>query len=185
MIIFLIFVVVILVVIIAYVIKTYNQLVSFRNQVEEGFSTMDVYLMKRYDLIPNLVETVKGYSSHESQTLQDVIKARNTAYSATSVETKIEAQSEIEQTLSRLFALTESYPDLKANTNFLDLQAQLQVVENDIAQSRKYYNGTVNMYNTAVEIFPSSLVAKKFNFTRKNSFVVQNEQQRDNVKVSF
>ena len=120
---------------VVYVFTTYNGFVSLKNKCEEAFSTMDVYLTKRYDLIPNLVETVKGYASHEKETLDSVISARNKAVNATSVEDKIAAEQGLAGTLGRLFALSENYPDLKANTNFLDLQAQLQLMESEIANA--------------------------------------------------
>ena len=175
-----------LVVVIAlYAVGGYNSLVSLRNQVEEAFSTMDVYLTKRYDLIPNLVETVKGYAKHEKETLEAVISARNKAVNATTMEGKIEAENAMSGVIGRLFALVESYPDLKANTNFLDLQNQLKSIEDDIANARKYFNGVTRQYNTKIEVFPMNLLAGIFGFTKKPLFVVADEQQRQNVKVSF
>lgn len=175
-----------LVVVIAiYAVGAYNSLVALRNQVEEAFSTMDVYLTKRYDLIPNLVETVKGYASHEKETLEAVISARNNAVSATTMEGKIEAENQMAGVLGRLFALAEAYPDLKANVNFLDLQTQLKSVEEDIANARKYFNGVTRQYNTKIEVFPTNIIAGIFGFTKKPLFVVADETQRQNVKVSF
>lgn len=175
-----------LVVLIAlYAVGGYNSLVSLRNQVEEAFSTMDVYLTKRYDLIPNLVETIKGYAKHEKETLEAVISARNKAVNATSMEGKIEAENAMSGVIGRLFALAEAYPDLKANTNFLDLQTQLKSIEDDIANARKYFNGVTRQYNTKIEVFPMNLLAGIFGFTKKPLFVVADEQQRQNVKVSF
>jgi len=168
-----------------YAIGGYNTLVSLRNQVEEAFSTMDVYLTKRYDLIPNLVETVKGYAKHERETLEAVISARNKAVNATTMEGKIEAENAMSGVIGRLFALAEAYPDLKANTNFLDLQNQLKSIEDDIANARKYFNGVTRQYNTKIEVFPMNILAGIFGFTKKPLFVVADEQQRQNVKVSF
>ena len=168
-----------------YAVGGYNTLVSLRNQVEEAFSTMDVYLTKRYDLIPNLVETVKGYAKHEKETLEAVISARNKAVNATTMEGKIEAENEMSGVIGRLFALAEAYPDLKANTNFLDLQTQLKSIEDDIANARKYFNGVTRQYNTKIEVFPMNILAGIFGFTKKPLFVVADEQQRQNVKVSF
>ncbi len=168
-----------------YAVSGYNSLVSLRNQVEEAFSTMDVYLTKRYDLIPNLVETVKGYAKHEKETLEAVISARNKAVNATTMEGKIEAENAMSGVIGRLFALAEAYPDLKANTNFLDLQTQLKSIEDDIANARKYFNGVTRQYNTKIEVFPMNLLAGIFGFTKKPLFVVADEQQRQNVKVSF
>ena len=168
-----------------YAVGGYNSLVSLRNQVEEAFSTMDVYLTKRYDLIPNLVETVKGYAKHEKETLEAVISARNKAVNATTMEGKIEAENAMSGVIGRLFALAEAYPDLKANTNFLDLQTQLKSIEDDIANARKYFNGVTRQYNTKIEVFPMNILAGIFGFTKKPLFVVADEQQRQNVKVSF
>lgn len=168
-----------------WLMSAYNNFVSWRNKVEEAFSTMDVYLVKRYDLVPNLVETVKGYAKHEKETLERVISARNMAVNATSIEDKIKAEGEFSGVLSRLFALSEAYPDLKANTQFLDLQAQLKVIEEDIAQSRKFYNGTTRQYNTMVEVFPNNIVANIFKFTKRPLFEVEDATQRQNVKVQF
>jgi LemA protein len=145
---------------------------------------MDVYLKKRYDLIPNLVETVKGYASHEKDTLEKVIAARNMAASATSVEDKMAGENALTGTLKTLFAVAESYPDLKANQNFMDLQKQLQSLEGEIAQSRKYYNGVVKQYNTKTEIFPSNIIAGIFGFVKAPYFEIE-EGERENVKVSF
>jgi LemA protein len=146
---------------------------------------MDVYLVKRYDLIPNLVETVKGYAKHESETLERVISARNKAVNATNVEDKAKAEGEFAGVLGRLFALAEAYPDLKANLQFLDLQAQLKVLEEDIANARKYYNGTTRQYNTMVESFPNNIVANLFKFIKRPLFEVEDATQRQNVKVQF
>lgn len=176
---------VIVLVIVLFFITSYNGLVNLRNLVEEAYSTMDVYLTKRFDLIPNLVETVKGYAKHESQTLENVIQARNSVASAKNVDEKLAAQGQLTNTLSHLFALSESYPDLKANTNFLDLQNQLKSIENEIANARKYYNGSVRNYNTKTEVFPSNIVAGLFKFTRKPLYEVNDAAQRENVKVQF
>lgn len=175
-----------LVVVVAFwAIGAYNGLITQRNKVEEAFSTMDVYLKKRYDLIPNLVETVKGYAKHERETLEAVISARNKAVSAGTPEQKIEAEKGLAGTLGRLFALAEAYPDLKANTNFMDLQGQLKVLEEDIANARKYYNGTVRQFNTAIEVFPTNILAGLFKFSRKPLFEVEEASERQNVKVQF
>lgn len=171
--------------IILYIVSVYNRLVRLRNTVEESFSTMDVYMKKRYDLIPNIVSTVKGYTKHESETLEKVIKARNQALSAGSVEEQVASENHLNATLKTLFALTESYPELKANTNFLDLQDQLKSIEGEIAQSRKYYNACVREFNNVIEVFPSNFVARRFHFTRKPSFEVDSPEERKNVKVEF
>jgi Uncharacterized conserved protein len=174
----------IVVIIVFWLIGTYNGLVKMRNMVREAFSTMDVYMKKRYDLIPNLVETVKGYAKHEAGTLENVIKARNSAASAVSVEDKLQSENTLNQTLKSLFALSEAYPDLKANTNFMDLQKQLQSVEADIANSRKYYNAVVRDFNTRTETFPSVIVASMFGFKHETMFEITSDE-RENVKVQF
>lgn len=168
-----------------WLVSKYNSFIKLRLNVEEAFSTMDVYLKKRFDLIPNLVETVKGYASHESQTLEKVIQARNNISNASSIEGKLEAENQLTSTLRSLFAVSEAYPDLKANENFIDLQNSLKSVEEDIAMSRKYYNGTVKQFNTAILVFPASIVANMFNFTSKPMFEVSDNEERENVKVQF
>ena len=168
-----------------WVIGAYNGFVRLRNMVEEAFSTMDVYLKKRYDLIPNLVETVKGYAAHEAGTLEKVVQARNFAAGASTMEDKIKGENMLQGTLKSLFAIAEAYPDLKANTNFMDLQAQLQRIEDEIANSRKYYNGVVKEFNTKTEVFPSNIIAGIFNFKRKPLFEVTDETERQAVKVQF
>ena len=170
---------------ILWVISAYNGFVRLRNMVEEAFSTMDVYLKKRYDLIPNLVETVKGYAAHESGTLEKVVQARNMAAGAKTIEDKIQGENMLQGTLKSLFAIAEAYPDLKANANFLDLQAQLQKIEDDIANSRKYYNAVVKEFNIKTESFPSNFIAGMFDFTRKSMFEVNEEAERESVKVQF
>ena len=178
-------IIVVLVIIAIWVIAGYNGFIKAKNNVEEGFSTMDVYLKKRYDLIPNLVETVKGYAKHESETLTKVIEARNMAQSATTIEDKIAGETALTGTLKSLFAVAESYPDLKANTNFMDLQQQLKSIEEDIANSRKYYNAVVKVFNNKCEMFPSNILAGVFHFTKKPMFEVDGADERKNVKVEF
>lgn len=168
-----------------WVITGYNGFVKMRNRVEEGFATMDVYLKKRYDLIPNLVETVKGYAAHEKETLEEVVRARNAAVSASTMEGRLEGEAQLANSLKGLFALSESYPDLKANANFMELQGQLRRVEEDIANARKYYNALVREYNTKTETFPSTILAGLFHFSRKPLFEVNEAQERENVKVQF
>lgn len=171
-------------IIILWAIATYNRFVSLRNRVEEGFSTMDVYMKKRYDLVPNLVETVKGYAKHESSTFENVVKARNMAMSAQTVEQRAEGENMLTGTLKSLFALAEAYPELKANQNFLDLQGQLTGLENDIASSRKYYNALVRDFNIAREAFPSVIIAGMMHLEKKTMFEID-EPERQNVKVQF
>lgn len=180
-----IIVIAIIVILALIVMGSYNGLVKTKNQAEEAFSTMDVYMKKRYDLIPNLVETVKGYASHESQTLEKVTAARNAAMTASSIDEKLKNENALTGTLKSLFAVAESYPDLKANTNFMDLQRQLQIIEEDIANSRKYYNASVKNLNNKIEMFPSSIIAGMFHFEKKPYFEVSSQEERENVKVQF
>lgn len=172
-------------VIVVWFIAGYNGFIRQKNRVEEGFATMDVYLKKRYDIIPNLVNTVKGYASHEKKTLDAVINARNSAASSASTSERVENENVMSGALDRLFALAENYPNLKADTQFLDLQRQLSDIENDIAQARKYYNAVVKDFNTKCEMFPSNILAGIFGFKRYNMFEVESETERENVKVSF
>lgn len=174
----------IIVVIAIFVIGVYNSLVTMRNKIEETYATVEAYLKKRYDLIPNLVETVKGYAKHESQTLTAVIEARNMAMSAKGFDEMKQGENQLQSTLKSLFAVAESYPDLKANTNFMDLQGQLLKVEEDILQARKYYNAVVKNFNTKVELFPSSIVAKMFSFAKKEYWEIE-DAAHENVQVKF
>ena len=163
----------------------YNSFIKLKNSCEEAFSTMDVYMKKRFDLIPNLVETVKGYAAHEKETLEKVMAARNGVQSAATVEEKMAQENVLTGTLKSLFAVAEAYPDLKANTNFLDLQNQLNLVVEDIANSRKYYNAVVKQFNTKCEMFPSNIIASMFHFERKPMFEVDSAEERKNVEVKF
>ena len=149
----------IVVVLLLLVFTTYNSFVKLNNKVEEAFSTMDVYLKKRWDLIPNIVETVKGYAKHEKSTLEEVINLRNSSYDKMNTNDKVETNNKLSQGISKLMAIAESYPELKANENFKDLSNQLTRVEDDIANARKYYNGTIRIYNNKVEMFPSNIIA--------------------------
>ena len=175
----------IIVVLIIIFVVMYNGFIRLKNNCDEAFATMDVYLKKRYDLIPNLVETVKGYAAHEKETLERVVAARNMAQGASTPEEKAAGESMLQGTLKSLFAVAESYPDLKANQNFMDLQGQLKAVEEDIANSRKYYNAVVMQFNTKCEVFPSNLIAGIFHFEKKPMFEVEAQEERQNVKVSF
>ncbi len=175
----------ILILLVLIFVVMYNGFIRLKNNCDEAFATMDVYLKKRYDLIPNLVETVKGYAAHESQTLEQVIAARNMAQNAATPEAKIAGENALQGTLKSLFAIAESYPELKANENFLDLSDQLKAVEEDIANARKYYNAVVKQFNTKCEIFPSNLIASMFRFEKKPMFEVSAAEERENVKVSF
>jgi LemA protein len=174
----------VLVVIAIFFVSTYNGLVVARNKVRDQFSQIDVQLKKRFDLIPNLVETVKGYAKHEKGTFEDVVKARNTYLTANTVEEKGEADKQMTAALNKLFALAESYPELKANENFLDLQAQLKEVEEKISYARQFYNDSVLAYNNKCEMVPSNIIAGMFHF-EKEKFFEASEEDRKNVKVEF
>lgn len=163
----------------------YNRLVKLRNLVQEAWSSIDVMLKKRHDLIPNLVETVKGYATHERETLESVIRARTQAVGATSVEGKEAAEKNLNQAMMNLFAVAEQYPDLKANANFQQLQSELTSIENDIEKSRRYYNGTVRENNTLVESFPSNIVANMYKFEKSPFFELQNVAEREVPTVKF
>ncbi|MDD7513426.1 MAG: LemA family protein [Clostridiales bacterium] len=179
-----IIIVVVLVIIGLWLAGTYNKLVRKRNNAKEGFSTMDVYLKKRFDMIPNLVETVKGYATHERETLEAVMKARSQVATSGTFNQKVEHENMLTGALGRLFAVAENYPDLKANQNFLNLQEQLKSVEQDIANARKFYNGTVKDLNNSIEQFPSNIVAGLFHFEKMPMFEI-NEESRENVQVKF
>ena len=171
-------------VIVLYVISTYNGLVVLRNKVKDQWSQIEVQLKRRADLIPNLVETVKGYAAHEKDTLEAVVSARNKAVSATTPEAEMQANGELSQALGRLFALTEAYPDLKANTNFVDLQNQLKETEDKISYSRQFYNDTVLKYQNKKESFPSNIIAGMFVFKTFKFFEAE-EQDRKVPEVKF
>lgn len=177
-------IVVIVVLLALYIGKTYNSLVKSRNTVEEAFATMDVYLKKRWDLIPNIVASVKGYAKHEAETLEKVVSLRS-GYQNLSADEKIEANKELSKGIASINVVAEQYPDLKANENFLNLNNQLQKNEEDIANARRYYNAVVKKYNNKVEMFPSSIVASMFKFARKTMFVIENEAEKQAVKVEF
>lgn len=168
-----------------YLGATYNSLVKLKNSVEEAFATMDVYLKKRWDLIPNIVASVKGYAKHEAETLENVIASRNGRYQDLTAEEKVTANNQLSKSLSGFNVLMEQYPDLKANQTFLDLNNQLKQTENDIANARKYYNAVVKNYNNKVEMFPSSIVASMFRFGKKQMFIVEDDSQKEAVKVEF
>ena len=176
--------IIVIVVILLWVMSTYNGLVALRNRVKDQWAQIDVQLKRRFDLIPNLVETVKGYTKHESETLEAVIKARNTYVSATVPEEQMKADGELTKAISKLFALTESYPDLKANTNFQALQQELTETESKIAAARQFYNDTVMVYNNKVSMVPSNIIAGLFKFN-KEAFFEANETERENVQVKF
>lgn len=167
------------------IVAIYNGLVSKRVRCREAWSQIDVQLKRRYDLIPNLVETVKGYAAHEKETLERVIQARNQALEAEGVAKQAEAENFLTGALRQLFALSESYPDLKANQNFSQLQEELTSTENKIAFARQHYNDSSAIYNTARQKFPNSIVAGMFNFKEQDFFELEEPEARETPKVEF
>lgn len=174
----------ILLLVLLFIGTTYNSLVSLRNKVKDQWSQIDVLLKRRTDLIPNLVETVKGYAKHESETLENVIAARNKVVEAQTTEEEIKADGELSRALGRLMAVAESYPDLKANTNFLDLQANLKETEDKIQYARQFYNDAVLIYKNKLEMFPSNIIAAMFNF-KPEAFFEASEADKEVPKVQF
>ena len=177
--------VLLVVIILCVAISARNNFVRMENNCEEAFSTIDVYLKKRYDLIPNLVETVKGYAKHESETFAKVTEARAKAMSATTVSEKIAADKELTTVLQGFRRVTENYPELKANVNFLDLQNQLRNIENELVNARKYQNACVRELNKKIKSFPSLIIAKMMKLNEREYFTVDSPEERQNVKVQF
>lgn len=175
----------VIVVVAAGVIGIYNSLVTLKNKVDEGWADIDTQLKRRYDLIPNMVETVKGYAKHERGTFEAVTKARNMAMKATTPEQKAQAENMLSDTLKSLFAIAENYPQLKADQNFLNLQNTLKEIEEHIQLSRRYYNATVRDFNTKIEVFPNNLLAGMFGFGKREYFEIERAEEREAVKVSF
>ncbi|MDX1700746.1 MAG: LemA family protein [Melioribacteraceae bacterium] len=181
---FLIFVVVIVVVAL-YAVQIYNSLVKLRNRVKNAWSQIDVQLKRRHDLIPNLIETVKGYMTHERETLENITKARSAAVDASSVSDKSKAETELSGALGKFNLVVENYPDLKANQNFLELQEELTSTENKISFARQAYNDQVLFYNNKIEMFPSNILAGIFNFIKEEFFEIEIEGEREVPKVEF
>ena len=177
-------IVAIIVLILIYFGLTYNSLVKLNNTVKEAFSTMDVYLKKRWNLIPNIVETVKEYARHENSALKEIVELRNGTYDSMSSDEKVDVNNKLSQKINKLIAIAEAYPNLKANENFKDLSEQLTKIEDDIANSRKYYNGTVRIFNNKVQMFPSNVVAGILGFKEQKMFEAS-ENERENVQVKL
>ena len=178
-------VVVILLLLVAFVVVIYNSLVSLRNHVQNSWSQIEVELQRRFDLIPNLVETVKGYMNHEDSVLTKVAELRTSWANASSVSEKVNLGNELSNTLKSIMAVAEGYPDLKANANFISLQEELSNTENKISNTRKMYNDSVTAYNTKLDIFPSNIVGGMFNFKHSDLYQVDNDEIKQNVKVQF
>ena len=168
----------------AWVIAVYNGLIRSKNRVDEAWSDIDVQLKRRYDLIPNLINTVKGYAAHEKQLFERVTEARTRAMGAGSAHDKAEAENMLTNTLKSLFAVSENYPDLKANQNFLELQRELTDTEDKIQASRRFYNGNVRDFNTKIQVFPTNLIAGMLNFTKREFFEAEGAE-KEPVKVEF
>ena len=181
----LLIVLILIVVVIAVLIGIYNNLVQLRNRCENAWSQVDVQLRRRYDLIPNLVETVKGYAKHERELFQKVTEARNMAINASTVKEQSQAENMLSGTLKSLFAVAENYPDLKANQNFLMLQEELAGTEGKIAYARQFYNDAVMKFNTKQQVFPANIIAGMFNFKEREYFEIGEEEAKEPVKVQF
>ena len=175
----------IVVIIIIAIIAMYNSLVTMRQRVKNAWSQIDVQLQRRFDLIPNLVETVKGYMEHEADVLTKVTDLRSSWAEAKTVDEKAKLDNQLSESLKTIMAVAENYPDLKANQNFSELQTELTNTENKISYSRQFYNDTVTRYNIKLETFPSNVIASVFNFKSENLFEVDNQEARKNVKVDF
>lgn len=168
-----------------WLVGLFNRLVTLKNRVAEAWSDIDVQLKRRYDLIPNLIETVKGYATHEKELLEKVTQARSQAMNASSVEEKGQTENALTSTLKSLFAVSENYPDLKANQNFAKLQDELTDTENKVQAARRFYNSNVRDFNTAIEKFPGNMFAKIMNFSIKEFFTIEDETQKQNPQVKF
>ena len=175
----------VVVLVVFYGIGIYNRLVKLKTFVGEAWSGIDVQLKKRYNLIPNLVETVKGYASHEKETFENVTNARSQAQNASSVGDQQAAENQLSRALVNLYAVAEQYPDLKANENFLKLQDELSEIESDIEKARRYYNGTTRDYNILIDSFPSNIIAGMTNFTKAEFFEIDTDIERQNPEVKF
>lgn len=176
---------VVVVCLIVWIVSVYNGLVKLQILVDEAFATMDVYLKKRYDMIPNLVEVVKGYAVHEKETLEKIVRLRSGNYEEMSNEEKWQADKALSKVVPQIMALAENYPELKANQNFMGLSQELSNMEEEIASARKYYNGAVKQYNMKVQMFPGSLIAGLMHFTSKTMYQIEDGAERQNVQVKF
>ena len=177
--------IIIIVLLIIWIISIYNGLVTSKQKVDNAWSQIDVQLQRRFDLIPNFVETVKGYMTHESETFEKIAALRTSWANSSSVGEEAKLDGELSGALKTIMAVSENYPELKANTNFSELSEELRNTENKISFSRQFYNDSVTMYNTKLELFPSNIVAGMFNFTPRELFAAESDEARKNVKVSF
>lgn len=176
---------IVIAVLVIWIIAIYNGLVSSKLKVDNAWSQIDVQLQRRFDLIPNFVETVKGYMTHESETFEKIAALRTSWANSSTVGEKAKLDGELSGALKTIMAVSENYPELKANTNFSDLSEELRNTENKISFSRQFYNDSVTMYNTKLELFPSNIVANMFNFKSRELFATESDEARKNVKVDF
>lgn len=174
----------IIVILLIYILITYNSFINSRNLVKEAFSTMDIYLKKRWDLIPNLIEVVKGYSKYENETLTKITSLRSSSYDELTMDNKININEDLSRCLSNIFAVSENYPELKANELYTNLSNNLISIEDEIANSRKYYNGTVRNFNNKIQMFPNNILAKLFRFKEFKMFEA-NAEEKNNVGVNL
>jgi len=174
----------IIVTLLIYILITYNSFINSRNLVKEAFSTMDIYLKKRWDLIPNLIEVVKGYSKYENETLTKITSLRSSSYDELTMDNKININEDLSRCLSNIFAISENYPELKANELYTNLSNNLISIEDEIANSRKYYNGTVRNFNNKIQMFPNNILAKLFRFKEFKMFEA-NAEEKNNVGVNL
>lgn len=174
----------IIVILLIYILITYNSFINSRNLVKEAFSTMDIYLKKRWELIPNLIEVVKGYSQYENETLTKITSLRSSSYDELTMDNKINTNEDLSRCLSNIFAVSENYPELKANELYANLSSNLICIEDEIANSRKYYNGTVRNFNNKIQIFPNNIMAKLFKFKEFKMFEA-NAEEKNNVGVNL
>ena len=176
---------VIIILLVIWIISIYNGLIKSKQKVDNAWSQIDVQLQRRFDLIPNFVETVKGYMTHESETFEKIASLRTSWANSSTVGEKAKLDGELSGALKTIMAVSENYPELKANTNFSELSEELRNTENKISFSRQFYNDSVTMYNTKLELFPSNIVAGMFNFKKRDLFATESEEARKNVKVDF
>ena len=175
----------VVVLIIVFIISTYNGLVRSKIKVDNAWSQIDVQLQRRFDLIPNFVETVKGYMTHEQETFEKIAKLRTSWANASGISDKADLDNQLSETLKTIMAVSENYPELKANQNFIELSQELKNTEDKISFSRQFYNDAATMYNTKIQVFPSNIIAGMFNFTSRGLFQTENDEARKNVKVDF
>lgn len=177
--------IIIIILLISYGVFTYNSIVKLNNNVKEAFSTMDVYLKKRWDLIPNIIESIKEYAKHETEVLNNITKLRNSGYNALSNEQKIKKMSMLNIEINKFMLIAENYPELKASNNFKDLNKNLLIIEDEIANSRKYYNTIVKLFNNKIEMFPNNILANILGYKNKSFFEFNDIEDKENIKIDF